>query len=66
VLSGMGKVCRLDLVPVRFMDAQSTVGCHHIRVDPARPRLVDCFPGGDGVDMAQLLRVRCPAQQGDQ
>ena len=66
VLTAVGEVGGLDLVPVRFVDAQGAVGGHQVGVGPIRPRLVDGLACGDGVDMTQLLRVRAAAQQRDQ
>jgi hypothetical protein len=66
VLTAVGEVGGLDLVPVRLVDAQGTVGGHQVGVGPIRPRLVDSLACGDGVDMTELLRVRAAAQQRDQ
>jgi len=66
VLAGVGDVGSLHLMTIRFLDAECRVGVDNVRMHPLGPWLVDGFSGRDGVDVAQLLWVGSPAQQGDQ
>jgi hypothetical protein len=63
----MGQIGRLNLVPVRLVNAQRTIGCHQIGVHPVGPSRVDSHPGRNRADMTELFRIRATAaQQGNQ